>query len=557
MKTKLIILLLLFTVTITLGAQTVHDPNNEIYKDIDRWFVQGYITEFLPMVRPYPVKLIDKILEQVILNGDEQAQEKAANYREVLSPGSRSFHVGGHGFIQGNEDEKNIIAAPLFEGLVHINEQFNASYNLTFFSFTNSRGEQFVVPGNYTQFPDLVDDLADVGKFRILQNWTSLVSYGSSEVYLQAGLSRSSYGPFYDNGIVVGPQAPRAGHFSFVYWEDLYSFEILFQTLIATDDYGMGNFPTKYNIIHNFNFRPIKNLEFGLVQTLVYGQRLDLLYLVPFSYLFGSQTINGFDDNAFIGLNLRWRPKNGLLFNGQVYIDDFHFNGFLSGDIYFKAAGEIGFSWAPANSILSKLDFDYTLVTPYTYSHWHETKGARYNGLSEPTNPLSKPNGPLGSRDPRSRTGNFLNYTHMGRNIGPDLEPNSDRISLRTRWNVINNLDFYFTGYMIRHGNASEGKEFLDPEFHNGSIFDMGTTDPWLTGIENDQNYYKEMYILNQSVLETRLGGTFGAAWTLPTNFGIFKFMADYGIQHTWNKYLIKDNNGLDHFWSVGGMWRF
>ncbi|MCL2719887.1 MAG: hypothetical protein FWD47_00930 [Treponema sp.] len=560
MKKKIILPILFIIICSAVFAQTVHDPNSDLYKDIDRWFVQGYITEFLPMVRPYPPKLINNLLDQVIANGNTREREQAEKYRDELAPGSRFLNIGTHVFIQGNDEDYNIIAAPYAEGLFHIRNLFTASYNLTFFSFTNPNGESFNVPGTYTQYPDLVDDNADIGSFRILQNWTSLVAIGSSDIYFQAGLSRSSFGPFYDNGIVVGPQAPRAGHFSFMYWDPLWSMEILFQTLIATDDYGKGSFPSKYNIIHSLNIRPLKNLELGIVQALVYGERLDILYLVPFSFLFGSQTINGFDDNAFIGLNFRWRPFTGFLVSGQVYIDDFSFNGLLKGDIYFKAAAEIGISWAPTNKILSKLDFDYTAVTPYTYSHWHETWGNKYNGQN-PNHPDYPFSPPIGDQEPR--IGNFLNYTHMGRNIGPDLDPNSDRISVRSYWKVIPNLNVNLSAYLIRHGNASAGKDLLDPAYHDGSIFDAGTTDPWITLTPNDENYYQSMYFLSQDVLETRLGGTIGIIYTIPSSFGVFKLVGEYGIQHTWNRWNRninpmgpeKGNNGFDHFWSIGCMW--
>ncbi|MCL2245379.1 MAG: hypothetical protein FWC03_13085, partial [Treponema sp.] len=302
---------------------------------------------------------------------------------------------------------------------------------------------------------------------------------------------------------------------------------------------------------------PFRNFEFTAMQSLVYGQRLDLIYMIPFTYLFGAQSINGFMDNAFIGFNFRWRAFNSLLFKGQIYIDDFSFNGLVSGNPYMKAAGQIGVSWAPRDSFLSRLDFDYTAVMPYTYSHWHEPWYDRYNGLSDPSDPRSEPNGrnPL---HPAQRIGNYLNYTHLGRNIGPDLEPNSDRIFLRGNIRILSNLEVNISGFLMRHGNASEGKEWLDPDHHDGTIFDSGTTDPWY-GNDNpwdsDKNYYKQMYFLTQSNLEILLGGTLGAAWTIPTSFGTFSLSCDYGIQYGWNRGLEKGNNGFNHFWSIGGRW--
>ena len=529
MKTKIIAVLMLFAFTV-LGAQTVHNPNDELYKDIDRWFVQGYITDFIPMVRPYPAQLINKLLDQVINNGDASARETAAAYKAKIAPGTRFITPGILGHIQGNDEDYELIGAPFAEGLFQVNSVFNVSYNLTFFGLTDHEGgERFNVPGTYNIYPDLIDDTADIGPFRILQNWTSIATLGTSDMYFQAGLSRSSFGPFYDNGVVVGPQAPRAGHFSFVYSRPLWSMEMLFQTLSATDDWGNGRFSQKYNIIHALNFRPWNNLELGIVQSLVYGKRIDPLYFVPFTFMFGLQTVNGFEDNALIGLYFRGRLFNSLLVKGQIYIDDFSFNGLKDGNPFFKTAGIAGVSWAPRNSVLSKLDFDYTAVMPYMYTHWIERE---YN--VQPGEP------------------NYLNYTHMGRNIGPELEPNSDRISLRTRWGIIRNLDINVSAYMIRHGNASADHSPNNHLDQDGSIFDHGTN---YYGSGYNTNPHRTFNFLTQSVIETRLGGTLGIAYTLPSPLGTFRFISEYGIQQTRNRGFVRGENYIDHFWSVGGVW--
>jgi len=571
MKVKFfIILFLLFS--FILGAQTVHDPNNEIYKDIDIWIVRGYVKEFPPMIRPYPIKLINKILEQVIDNGDEEAVELAQKYFDTLSPKARPIHLGLKTYVHGNEEDYGVVVSPFVEGLFYIRDLLSVSYNFAFHGDTDKYnssinrfgGEQYDIPGTYSPYPDLQNDKADVGPFRVLQNWTSLIALGSSDIYFQAGLSRSSYGPFYDNGVVVGPQAPRAGHFSFVFWDPLYSYEVLLQSIVATDYYHDEWFPSKYNIVHTLNFRPIQNIEFGIIQSLTYGERIDFLYLVPFSYLFGSQTVNGFNDNAFIGLNFRWRPINTLLINTQVYVDDFSVNGILKGKPNFKAAGEIGVSWSPVKSILSKLDLDYTAVMPYTYTHWPVPSNLRFNGHG---NDATKPSNASDSPP----TANYYDYTHRGRNLGPDLEPNSDRISLRSNLRIIRNLDINLSAYLIRHANASADKPLFDPDFHDGTIFDSGSTDPWIPdhpGTSTIQNYYdtEAMDFLTQSVIETKLGGTIGVTWTIPTSFGIFKLMGGYGIQYGWNRSvistkenikteIIEGNNGFDHFWNIGVMW--
>jgi len=246
------LLLILFLPTMVLNAQiapqVIHEPNSEIYKDIDRWHVQGYIREFLPLIRPYPFALIEKILDEVIANGNEDAQQKAAYYQEYFSPPSRFLHFGAMAYMQGKNSETGFLGGPFTEGIVKFTGILNASFHLAGYGMTDTDGEHFNVPGTYTPYSDFVDDTSSLGKLELRPQWTSLLSVGKEDLYFQAGLARTSVGPFYDNGIIVGPQAPRAGHFSFVYYRPKWSYEVLFQGITATDDFGGGKYANKFNI---------------------------------------------------------------------------------------------------------------------------------------------------------------------------------------------------------------------------------------------------------------------------------------------------------------------
>ena len=553
MKIKFLFLLAILLSAAALNAQLIHEPNNEIYKDIDRWHVQGYIREFQPLVRPYPISLIEKILDEVIQNGDAAAQEKAALYQEKLAPGSRPVHLGVWANMEGKNKENGFIGAPFADGMFRITNFLSASFYIAQLFMTDAYGERFNVPGTYTPYADIIQDTANVGSVELRPVFTSLTAIGNSDVYLQAGLSRTSIGPFFDNGIVVGPQLPKAGHFSFVFYRPKWSFEMLFQTIAATDDFGLGKFPDKYSVIHYITFRPIENLELGFVQTMIWGGRFEPLYLVPFSFLYASQSLSGFDDNELMGLHMRWRPIDTFLVNSQIYVDDFSFNGIFTGESKLKLALEAGVSWAPKKSFLSKLDFDYTAVFPYCYTHWNTPDSNRYNNDWD-----GSAGGPNRDISSDARKPNYLNYTHLGRNIGPDLEPNSDRISVRTYWAPHPGVDVSFALYLIRHGNISDGLDGLDPDIHDGSIFDDGATDPWVPGqIGSKKNPHMNFLLLTQDTLDIRLGGGIGINWTIPIKIGVFQLSGEYGLEYGWNRGLEKGNNGLDQYWSIGGSWRW
>jgi hypothetical protein len=152
----------------------------------------------------------------------------------------------------------------------------------------------------------------------------------------------------------------------------------------------------------------------------------------------------------------------------------------------------------------------------------------------------------------------------MGKNLGTDLEPNSDRISVRTSWRTLPNLDLSMGAYFTRHANASDNVPkggygtFTKPskespkdrdEFHNGTIFDDGDT--------KEGNNYSSLRFLIQETIDTRLAGGIGVIWTLPTGIGAFSLNADYVIEYGWNRNLEKHNNGLTNYWSIGGSWRW
>jgi hypothetical protein len=514
-----------------LSAQLIHDPNDPFYEDIDRWAVRGYITESLPFIRPYPAQLIDVLLSEVMRNGNSEAREKAALYQAAIAPGSRMIHAGITGSVEGQDNDLAAEGAPFIDGVIRLNDWISGSYSFFVYGVTKTPGKELNVPGTYSPYPDLVPDWAEIGPFKIMPDWTSLIAFGKSGFYFQSGLGRTSFGPFYNNGTIIGPQAGRAGHFSLNYRQPLWSFEMLLLSLTASNDFGEGDFPEKYLVLHSINFNPRLNLEFGFVESVVWGGRFELLYLPPFIQLFAAQSMSDFGDNSFIGFHLRWSPVKNIQVLTQLYVDDLHFNDLvrLRFNTKYKLAGELGLLWTPPEGPLASLSADYTLVFPYMYTHWNTPDASRYD--------KNKPN--------------YIVYSHKGRNLGTDLEPNSDRIVLKSLWRTLPNLDLSLTAYFTRHGNPSLDADmnFTD-ERHDGSIFDDGVP-------RDNTNNYSTLHFLTQNILDTRLAGGLGVSWFLPIPWGTVSLNADYVIEYGWNREIVKGNNGLTNYWSIGASWRF
>ena len=528
---KKILTVALFCNVFFLFAQVINNPNDGIYKDIDRWAVQGYISMALPHIRPYPAQLVDTILKEVIAKGNPSAQQKASSYLSAIAPGSRPVHVGIHGTLTGKDTDATVFGAPTFDGVLRIEPWLSAVYDLQIYGSLREPGDELIVPGTYSPYSDFVLDWANVGPILILQDWNSTIAIGNEQIYVQSGLNRTSFGPFYNSSIVVGPQAGRAGHFSLEYRKDWWNFGILFMAITGTDDFGKGQFPDKYLMLHTFDFKPLSNFEFGFFESVVWGGRLEPLYFIPFDQLFAAQSMAGFLDNSFFGVHFRWLPQAGLQILSQVYVDDLNFNDLarFHFNTKYKLAAQAGINYLPIQSSLPDLRFEYTAVMPYMYTHEAEDSTDIYTS--------GKPN--------------YFNYTHRGENLGTDLEPNSDRLKLSLSKALLPELDLTLTGYFTRHGNASEGIAAMNSTYHDGSVLDDGRTD------DGTATFHYETRFLTQSVIDYRLAGGLSLSWSFPTSFGVLGAQADYVLEYGWNRNLVKDDNGLTNFWGLSLSWRW
>jgi hypothetical protein len=531
---------LLFFNSLFLFSQVINNPNDQIYKDIDRWAVQGYITQALPQIRPYPAQLLDTLLQDVIDRGNPAAQQKAASYLAAIAPGSRAVHVGLHGTLVGKDTDITLFGAPTVDGVLRIENWITGAYELQVYGSLRKPGEELIVPGTYSPYSDFVLDWANVGPINILQDWNSTLALGSDRLYFQSGLNRTSFGPFYDSSIVVGSQAGRAGHFSLEYRRDWWNFGILFMAITGTDDFGQGQFPDKYLMLHTLDFKPRSNLEFGFFESVVWGGRFEPLYFIPLDQLFAAQSMAGFSDNSLFGIHARWLAKPGLQVLSQLYVDDLNFNDLarFHFNTKYKLAGQAGINYLPIDSFLPDLRVEYTAVMPYMYTHETGDENTRYKEGSP----------------------NYFNYTHRGQNLGTDLEPNSDRIKVSLAKALLPELTLTLSGYFTRHGNASEdyvingemAQKKPDGTYaHDGSVLDDGRTD------SDSATYHYETRFLTQTVIDYRLTGGLSLAWSFPTSFGVFGAQADYVLEYGWNRNLKKDDNGLTNFWGLSASWRW
>ena len=288
MKRFTLALAILTFIAATLPAQLLHDPYDPIYKDFDVWATKEYL-QVLPPVRPYPIQLAQDLLRTVVQKGDSESSKQAARYLAALERGSVHGSVQA-GLVGENDD---ITPQSAFSGYAWFSPESWLSGSLSFDAWAVKRsvGTEIRVPGIYSPYPDMINDTSNIGSFQILQNWNSIVSLGSRKVYFQAGLNRGSFGPFFENGVVLGPQAGHAGHFSAVYLGQGWKASMVHLALAATNQFGTDRLPDKHLVLHSFDFMVLPDVEIGAFEAVIYGDRLDLLYMAPFNFLFQAQGV--------------------------------------------------------------------------------------------------------------------------------------------------------------------------------------------------------------------------------------------------------------------------
>lgn len=416
-----------------LFAQVACDPYDYFYDDLVVWETMGLVNN-LPAARPYPQQLVKSILDQVIARGDStQRQIAESHYKRIFGRVlTYGFKTGAT--IDSYNKYKQLDIALAFDLNFFMSEKVSASASADGWA-TNKLAYQELLPVGTGSTKDIVEDNAKVGPMWILPSVNSSIAVGTPDYYLNAGLMRGSWGPFHYNGTIVGPQALHSGQLDFAYYEGIWGLNVSMYTLSATADIDPQKYyPEKFISIHSIDFHPYEWVSVSLLETVVYGGRFEPLYMLPLSPYMISQGNTGFADNNYIGGMFTVKPIEGLKIDGTLDADDLSFNDIarLKFDTKWRIAGQIGASYAPRKSgLLTLVSLDYTMVTPYTFSH----KASDNLDTTEP---------------------NYQNYTQAGTSFGAALEPNSDRVNLKIKIRPLEDVDVDVVGTLIRHANVNE-----------------------------------------------------------------------------------------------------
>jgi hypothetical protein len=196
-----------------------------------------------------------------------------------------------------------------------------------------------------------------------------------------------------DNGLIVLSQKPPSFPFirldiypvewlHFNYFHAWLSSDVIDSSLIYYSEEGDRRFQfrEKYIASHTLTVKPAKGLDISIGESIIYADKLEILYLIPITFFriadhYLSRQYNAAGGNAqiFGSVSSRGHLKNTHLY-GTLFIDEITLSGLFDS---YKQRNQFGFTLGssvtdlPINNFTLKLE--YSKIFPYVYQHYIPT----------------------------------------------------------------------------------------------------------------------------------------------------------------------------------------
>lgn len=429
--------IILFSTLFSLFAQSFINPDDTFYADANRWEISGYV-DSIPQIRPYSSPVIKSILEQVIQNGTDKDIFIARKYLEKLEHESFNLALEASADLAGKTSQSTDaeVGTVRFTGSIDLASYIYMNYD---FGVTGVIGD-FCLPLYRTLSFDMADDPTVVGPISVNLNFNNLLSVGTEEIGLIAGISRSEYGQYPENSIVYDSSTFHAPFINIYINRPSWSYTQSTYILSASDNFGKGSFTEKFLNLHDATIRLLPNLSLSYFESVVSGGKIDFQYLLPCPYMV-SQAFGDFADNLQIGLGLTYTPVKRLKLTGNLYVDDLSANDVvkLKFDTKMIIAAQLTAQYVPVTSAVKRIYAEGLLVAPRMYAH---------SDVS--TNRDGSYHYAAGSYV------NYQNYTHNGECLATKIWPNSIACSIGSELEPVTNLKLSLAADFICHANVNE-----------------------------------------------------------------------------------------------------
>jgi len=528
-------LLLALCLPATVMAQVVPgDPSDAVYQYMDRWETLGYLPPGY-LFRPASPEVVREALQRVASLSDGTDRIRAERFLSELGVTDISPQLVHRSTARvstlesGNGYRGESGAALAFLGNLRDTLWLSGSVGAVYADPLES-----VQPVSERYAHDVLSAGFDSEERTVYYGLDSVFSLGSPDLWTSLSYARSSVGPFFTNGIVLGPQAQATPNWSVHGRFGSFRISSSLHQLTAAKPSATG-FTTlqfnKYLAFHVYSLSIGDRLDLGLYEAAVWAGEFKPLYLVPFSFLYLLQSTAGFSDNSLIGLYASWRPADGFMLKASCYADDVDAKGILTSGLDNKIIGaaQFGSTWAPRAGSMTLVSFNYTAVFPYMYAHWED----HYTPYAW-------------TADGWGREWLQNNYTHAGQGIGSSLLPDSDRLELKADFSPLDSLGVQVLTRFMRHGNASEGI----PGDKGGGLFDDGRVDSLWSyqppfAPATVPQYFR---FLTQQTLDTAFQVGISSTYALKIASLRLDLGARYVFEQRWNADLVPGASMTNHY---------
>ena len=479
MKKYVVVICSFFPLVSLVFSQVSVDVTDSFYKEAQIWELKG-LTSTLPQLRPYPVTVIKRILNDVIENGSEKDGELAKEeyeriFQKTWTPyfkatGGIKFAHDEYENTSGDSNTKDFHTEIGIGGDVPLHPLVSVGYKFGIYGQRNDFSEYSPL---YTRMEeDSIFDPVDAGPLTAYLNWNTNISVGKENLYVTAGLNRLGFGPFFEDSLALSDSGFHSANIAFNAIQKNWSYSSVYANIGATRNMGKeidGDWLSsgKYLAFHALKWHYFKKFTVSYYENIIFGTQNNLSYFFPSPYM-ALQNITGAGDNLQMGLLFEVKPLPGFNWATDFFADDIDLNGILrfNFDTKLRFGFQTGIIYTPEDSVCSRISFNYTAIMPYVYAHWQydDKNSGSFSGY----------------------TWNFQNYTNAGINIGSALDPNSDKISLTATLNPVKNLSLNIFGNFIRHANGAE--DFSDDE---AAEYMLATPNTYAT---NGTLYMSQMY---------------------------------------------------------------
>ena len=498
----------LFTLPYFLSAQIVYEPlNKDVYAYLERLSNKGII-ELSSLVKPLSKKYISEKLIEV-----KSKIEMLTNLeKDELEFFEKDYFFEIHGFVEENNDKKYLsyfesdeagrfrffsygdktfkfIAFPI----LGINSTFqdrnrnvhswmgisaysyllnNIGIGLSFETH-NERGNKLDIERDFTPESGIIPEVHDYGKDIAYTELTSSISadWNWGDFIIAKDYIEYGYEKF--GKLVLSNKTPSFPYIRLdlnpVDWFKFTFFHAWLSSLVIDsvklNAYNRDIYRNKYFAWHSLTLTPLKGLDLTIGESVVYADRIELIYLMPFMlYYLADEYISDRHDKPgdanqqiFLTLSSKDHLPNTHVY-GTIFIDELTIGG-INGSLFINTTyggatlrrqrTQLGFTvgLSVTDLPIDNLTFaaEYTRINPFVYGHHDSTQ-------------------------------TYRNSSYL---MGHWMGHNSDLIYLDLNYRFIRGLEANLWGAYIRKGSSDYSDQYtsnFQPHF--------------LFGLRTNYNYY-------------------------------------------------------------------